>query len=636
MKENGRGSGDDLSGQADSTLTRFGLRHSQFWHLSFSVFWLAPSQMRASSFRSLQMIHNEDQLQSTIYHLRVTNFKSSRHKCCRQPIPRTNIHTSSLLTIFPHSALCVTTFSLHVVLLPSLAFLHPNPIMDIASLCQTDDVPPHYRSHTSPKSTQSSPPLRRPSTSDQPHVPPPLPTPTSSMGINSLLNAAPNVRRSSHSSYPDSPDRKSESNESRSTSASYAETIMTQYTESTSPSTKRKALEDVTPNAEPARKKVKKPGSVSGQDFKSPDTSKPREIQKLPPRLPKPIWAQSWREYAKVSEGSRQPPSEPEKPVMEFEPSIQFATPTDTIVNKVSDFVYLNIMNKDVGQYLTSHQGVTLEIEAKLGQLKDRSTSQRLDLPVATEAVIDRSRHPDMHLLFESTMTELQHRHLNNFLNESTRQSLAKASADRAQSLSKVRDSIVYKHTREVDTFRGLTEAGIRKLPDFMRDHRKPPKVRITRQQDKGDDKILAMIVKSRVADLDIFCPELPVDCRISINYEMAYDGSMDDLLTPENDPSERASRQKDRMSYKHQACQIDLTQVTLGPTRPGSSHQTQKEHELEIELAVDTAQQQAKLLLAGKPNSYHSLIGSFCNNIRTLARELRNTPTRQPTTPIK
>ena len=61
------------------------------------------------------------------------------------------------------------------------------------------------------------------------------------------------------------------------------------------------------------------------------------------------------------------------------------------------------------------------------GYSQEALYSRAVVLKSATEAVIDRSRHPDMHLLFESTMTELQHRHLNNFLNDSTRQSLVKA-----------------------------------------------------------------------------------------------------------------------------------------------------------------------------------------------------------------
>lgn len=43
----------------------------------------------------------------------------------------------------------------------------------------------------------------------------------------------------------------------------------------------------------------------------------------------------------------------------------------------------------------------------------------------------------------------------------------------------------------------------------------------------------------------------------------MNFDGDMKDLVEVDRRDGKRADRNKDRMSYKHLAYQIDLTQVT-------------------------------------------------------------------------
>ena len=85
--------------------------------------------------------------------------------------------------------------------------------------------------------------------------------------------------------------------------------------------------------------------------------------------------------------------------------------------------------------------------------------------------------------------------------------------------------------------------------------------MRITTDQKTG--KVLAKIVKVRIADLDIYSPRTAFDWRVSINLEMNFDGDMNDLVEPQARSGRRAERNKDRMSYKHLAYQIDLTQVT-------------------------------------------------------------------------
>lgn len=125
-----------------------------------------------------------------------------------------------------------------------------------------------------------------------------------------------------------------------------------------------------------------------------------------------------------------------------------------------------------------------------------------------------------------------------------------------------------YKHTREIDTFYELTQAGALALPQSIVSglninprHANKSKVRITTDQKTG--KVLAKIIKARVADIDIYSPRTLFDWRISVNVEMDYKGEMTDLVEPQTRDGKQADRNKDRMSYKHLAYQIDLTQVT-------------------------------------------------------------------------
>ena len=71
-------------------------------------------------------------------------------------------------------------------------------------------------------------------------------------------------------------------------------------------------------------------------------------------------------------------------------------------------------------------------------------------------------------------------------------------------------------------------------------------------------------IIKSRIADFDVLCPALAFDYRISISIESPFDGS-DDVLVKVNDAGSGGGgdREKDRVSYRHLAYQIDLTQVS-------------------------------------------------------------------------
>ena len=161
-----------------------------------------------------------------------------------------------------------------------------------------------------------------------------------------------------------------------------------------------------------------------------------------------------------------------------------------------------------------------------------------------------------------------QHRALNGFLNKALiATQAAKPTAQSPIPPPNDRVRMDYKHTRETDTFFDLSQSGIFALPQSLTSVTNHPrsgaktKVRITHDQKTG--KELAKIVKARIADLDIYSPQNQADWRISVNVEMDFQGDMRDLIELDKRDGKRADRSKDRMSYRHQAYQIDLTQVT-------------------------------------------------------------------------
>lgn len=150
-------------------------------------------------------------------------------------------------------------------------------------------------------------------------------------------------------------------------------------------------------------------------------------------------------------------------------------------------------------------------------------------------------------------------------------------------------------------------------------------KARVTYDQKTGN--VLAKIVKARIADMNIHFPHLPLDCRISINIEWDWDGSVDEIERCQVTNKERPpDRIKDRLSYKHGFYQVDLTQVTQGhPTSGNQGPQPHagaaKEHELEVELEARPLIEHGRMLMRQEPNRYEDLVDGLVNNVRLLAR---------------
>ncbi|KAI0051099.1 mRNA triphosphatase CET1 [Auriscalpium vulgare] len=264
-------------------------------------------------------------------------------------------------------------------------------------------------------------------------------------------------------------------------------------------------------------------------------------------------------------------------------PSILGVEPLDEFIREVADFIHHTILNRP-----PEAQG-QIEVEAKVGVLRDKQTGRRIALPVLTETILAPN---EVDSRFESNMTAMQHKHYNTLLNN------LKATSDQPGYSA---SPLAYAHLHLVDSFFS---------PDNSRGR---DKIRVTRDEKTGD--VRESLKKIRLASLDIYSPKRAVDWRISVNMEVP-------VPLPLGSPTH--TRRKDRISYSHEAFSIDLTQVT---SSAGANQPAEILHELEVEFA------HSDLLLAtaskrGDPNvpeqdryAFDELIRAFVNNARILVR---------------
>ncbi|SNX87908.1 related to CTL1 - RNA 5`-triphosphatase with manganese- or cobalt-dependent NTPase activities [Melanopsichium pennsylvanicum] len=253
------------------------------------------------------------------------------------------------------------------------------------------------------------------------------------------------------------------------------------------------------------------------------------------------------------------------------ERSIFAVDPLDDFVTTVGDWMISQDM-PDTDHHALAYGLTLIQIEGKIGQIIDKETGERIQLPVRNETIVDLGR-----ARFDSRMT---------------------VSGEASYTGAKVS----YQRRKEIDYF-----------------HPAPTgKVRVTRDAETLVIKQDGVVQKQRIADLNIHCPNRLFDYRISINAE-----------NPTEEPtSDHVSiREKNRLSYAHQNFIVDLTQVTV-PEKP-----QEPIHELEIEIR-DCAQllqaaAQAKTNLTSNGSgpsgqewtSFDDQVLIFLNNIRMLIR---------------
>ncbi|KAK4187482.1 CYTH-like domain-containing protein [Podospora australis] len=324
----------------------------------------------------------------------------------------------------------------------------------------------------------------------------------------------------------------------------------------------------------------------------------------------------------------------------------------DTTAAALADWLYTNVIdNPDIEEI--EGRNIKFEIEAKLGTLVAKNTNLPLDLPVETECLL--RGETGNWLAFKASMTVVsffllavrpedstretspvdqrkitrkftdQHRFFNKFLN----QLVSEAHPDNPKNKgpgSQPRVPIEYIHRREIDRFVELTPDLCEKygVPDCITRlvrNRGNRGVRLRVTHEDQSNKVIARIVKARIADASIYFPH-SLDCRISVNLEWDWDGPVDELdhlcLSAKNN----YRRDKDRMSYKHGFYQVDLTQVKT--PQPNATREPSKEHELEVELDAPVIVDQGRRHAQNRPNQYLDLVTGFLSNIKLLAREAR------------
>ncbi|PWW78547.1 mRNA triphosphatase CET1 [Tuber magnatum] len=280
-----------------------------------------------------------------------------------------------------------------------------------------------------------------------------------------------------------------------------------------------------------------------------------------------------------------------------WEPSICNTEPHEELTREVANFLFNHVACQN-DPALTPSGGdgpvVMIEIEAKIGHLIDKERGERLKLPVITETVLN-VNEPGWKIQFKSSMTEHP--------NENSRPPTGPQ-----------RIPMEYVHTHERDTFFELPPDKLQALPDILRTYmRHKPKVRVTFDQKTG--KVINKIIKTRIADLNVYSPKTAFDWRVSANIEMPYLGDIDGLQ-PSSDRG-GGDRNKDRVSYRHLAYQIDLTQVT--------DNTAKKEHELEVEVSGAEIIRHGNLARESKPNAYEFLVRGFVDNVRVLIRAIES-----------
>lgn len=230
--------------------------------------------------------------------------------------------------------------------------------------------------------------------------------------------------------------------------------------------------------------------------------------------------------------------------------------------------------------------GGSIEVEAKVGVLRDKATGQRIRPPVLVETILS----PEVDCRFESNMSVNQHKHFNTLLND-----LKTTSAQSSHPAA----PLGYNHLYLVDSF-------------YTSDDQRGEKMRVTREEKTG--VITQCVRKIRLGNLNIYSPKRAADWRISVNLEVPV---------PHPLGAVSHTRRKDRMSYSHEEFTIDLTQVTS--SMPNAPPQVLHELELEFtrhELLLGTAAKRGDVNLPEHDRSaFDELIRAFVNNARILVR---------------
>ncbi|KAL9936281.1 hypothetical protein V8E36_005123 [Tilletia maclaganii] len=292
-----------------------------------------------------------------------------------------------------------------------------------------------------------------------------------------------------------------------------------------------------------------------------------------------------------------------------YERTIFSYDPIDEFTATIADWIFFRT------------QGLAnVEIEAKIGTLVDNSTGSRLFMPVLTETVLLENTEG---IRFVSQIAMPHHSAMNKLLNQLVTYTNTKHYAGTKINYQRLTE-IDYFHKLEPSKLPADVAEGLAKQAQIVEQQGQAPlrddKIRVTRDKNgkaKGDQAI----VKRRIASLEVFCPKRAYDYRISINTETPVP-----LSAADSDAI--FWRDKNRITYKHELVQVDVTLVAS--TNPSKGVETT--HEVELEF-LDSV----KLLAAAHEargegptqdwTPYDDMCHIFLNNIRMLIRNMPELP---------
>ncbi|POV95362.1 hypothetical protein PSTT_16285, partial [Puccinia striiformis] len=213
-------------------------------------------------------------------------------------------------------------------------------------------------------------------------------------------------------------------------------------------------------------------------------------------------------------------------------------------------------------QYWERGEGHLVEVEAKLGTIRDTRSQQheRMEYPIGTESPILDTRDTK----FQSDINHNQHSNLNRLLNQRVHETNSKNYSGA---------KVDYVHTKEIDEFH---DKQIRVSKDWS---------------GKNQSSTPRSIFKEKLAHLDIIVLENNsiLESLSILNILLIYTLTLiliQLVPLPPDQSIPKHKRIKDRLSYSHQICQIDLTQVkTSDKNNSSSTHEVEVEFKNSIEL---------------------------------------------------
>ncbi|KAH6913747.1 CYTH-like domain-containing protein, partial [Coprinopsis sp. MPI-PUGE-AT-0042] len=159
--------------------------------------------------------------------------------------------------------------------------------------------------------------------------------------------------------------------------------------------------------------------------------------------------------------------------------SILGVEPLDEFIKEIADFVHHMIVTRP------EHLGGLVEVEAKVGVLREPRSGARIHVPVLVESVLQ----PDaLDVRFESNMSVTQHRHYNQLLNN------LKTSSD---SPSHPASPVEYSRLYLIDTFYADASNDMSNGDRRLRGD----KIRVTR--DEKTNSVVQSVKKIRLGDLN-------------------------------------------------------------------------------------------------------------------------------------